>query len=75
MEIECKTMVEVFKTNIDNAEQADSIKNIILEHFPYYKINFDLGDCDKILRVEVSISPNAIIDIVKGHNYICEVLE
>ncbi|NOT93321.1 hypothetical protein [Ferruginibacter sp.] len=31
---------EVFKTNIDNAEQADSIKNIILEHFPYYKNQF-----------------------------------
>jgi hypothetical protein len=68
-------MVKVFKTNIDNAEEADSIKNKILEYFPYYKINFDLEDCDKILRVEVNISPNAIIDIVKEHNYICKVLE
>jgi hypothetical protein len=68
-------MVKVFKTNIDNAEEADSIKNKILEYFPYYKINFDLEDCDKILRVEVNISPNAIIDIVKERNYICEVLD
>jgi len=39
-------------------------------------INFDLEDCDKILRVEVdNISPENIAGIVTAHNYLCIALE
>ncbi|PWJ58258.1 hypothetical protein CLV98_104116 [Dyadobacter jejuensis] len=45
-------MVEVYSTNVENQHQA----NLLLQHlgalFPAYEINFDLEDCDNILRVE-----------------------
>jgi hypothetical protein len=45
-------MIEVFKTNVEEAVQAEKLVDILLDHFPDNKINFDLHDCDKILRVE-----------------------
>ena len=68
-------MVEVFKTNVQ--EVAHSIKMIdkLLEHFPVSKINFDLEDCDKILRVEGEhVLPEKIIEVLKSNGYNCRVL-
>lgn len=45
-------MVEIFKTTVERSEEAEQIILSLLEQFPDYKINFDLEDCDKILRVE-----------------------
>ncbi|MBK6265160.1 hypothetical protein JKA74_08930 [Marivirga sp. S37H4] len=45
-------MVEVFKTNVIDPEQADLVIREICNLFPHYKVNFDMEDCDKILRVE-----------------------
>ncbi|SHI73968.1 hypothetical protein SAMN05444280_105100 [Tangfeifania diversioriginum] len=52
-------MVEVFKTNVDNPEQAESLVRRIHRQFPAYRANFDLEDCDKILRVECPDQINA----------------
>jgi hypothetical protein len=68
-------MVEVFKTNVDNAVVAEQIRETIRKQFPRCKVNFDLEDCDKILRVEPTISTESIISIVQNHNYFCEPLE
>jgi len=45
-------MVEVFKTNIRNHSTAILVKIELLALFPDCKINFDLEDCDRILRIE-----------------------
>jgi hypothetical protein len=45
-------MVEVFKTNVKRRDEAKRLIQHIGLRFPSYKINFDLTDCDKILRVE-----------------------
>lgn len=45
-------MVEVFDTNIKSTQESNEIKSLILSKFPAYIINFDLEDCDKILRIE-----------------------
>ena len=45
-------MVEVFKTNIQKRAQSKMLLCVLSEAFPSFKINFDLSDCDKILRVE-----------------------
>ncbi len=45
-------MVEVFKTNIQDAQIADFIVGELEKHFPSATINFDLSDCDNILRIE-----------------------
>ncbi len=47
-------MVEIFKTNIESKQAAADILNSLQYAFPAYKMNFDLEDCDKILRVESS---------------------
>ena len=40
------------------------------------RINFDMHDCDKILRVEAShIIPEKVIEVMNNHGYQCMVLE
>ena len=41
-----------FKTNVQECELAHQLTQKLLLCFPHSKINFDLHDCDKILRVE-----------------------
>ena len=69
-------MVEVFKTNILQRELAGQIASTILDRFPSFKINFDLDDCDKILRIEGSnICPKAVIELIEISGFECELLE
>lgn len=48
----CNSHIEVFRTNITHYKQAVNLKRELLASCPYYKVNFDLEDCDKILRIE-----------------------
>ena len=69
-------MVEVFKTNVRNTRQAKLIIQRLAEEFPEHKINFDLSDCDRILRVQGAIIlERRIIGIVTSLNYNCEILD
>ena len=69
-------MVEVFKTNVQERKQATLLFEILERQFPLFKINFDLEDCDKILRVEgEGISNERIISIIHTNGYQCKVLE
>jgi hypothetical protein len=45
-------VVEVFKTNVQRKTDARLICQALLKQFPSCLINFDLTDCDKILRIE-----------------------
>ena len=45
-------MVEVFKTDVCDPAQAEEILSILKGNFSDYKVNFDLEDCDHILRVQ-----------------------
>ena len=71
-------LVEVFKTNVEKDEQARRLIKKLLVHFPYCKINFDLEDCDKILRVAgiqgIKICPDKIIELINISGYQCEIL-
>jgi len=44
--------IEVFKTNVVKRRDAQQLLKEMTSCFPNYKINFDLEDRDKILRVE-----------------------
>lgn len=69
-------MVEVFKTNVEKETDTNYIIAVIKRQFPAYKINFDLEDCDKILRVEgVDLQWRNIIDYVNCLGYSCIKLE
>jgi hypothetical protein len=68
-------MVEVFKTNVEDKTIADNIAAELRELFGG-NINFDLDDCDKILRVESEeIIPEKISEVLFRKGFICEVLE
>ena len=68
--------MEVFKTNVRSIRKAKLIIQKLEEEFPAHKINFDLSDCDKILRVQgENILENKIISVVTALNYKCRVLE
>jgi hypothetical protein len=68
-------MIEVFKTNVQEIEQSKMIVVKLLEHFPESFINFDLEDCDKILRIHASaISNKKIIELLNSYGYFCEEL-
>jgi hypothetical protein len=69
-------MVEVFKTNIQDKTTAYLITEELCMLFPESKINFDLDDCDKILRVENEIViPEEVVKILTYKGFFCEVLE
>lgn len=69
-------MVEVFKTNVQKISQAKKLIALLLEHFPGNKINFDLHDCDKILRVEgENLEVKKVVMLVSENGFFCTVLE
>ena len=69
-------MVEVFKTNVQKKAQSKMLLCILSEAFPSFKINFDLSDCDKVLRVEGdNMEALRIIILVREHGFNCEVLD
>lgn len=46
------TVILVFKTNVASERDAIRIVNQLIAKWPDLKINFDLDDCDNILRIE-----------------------
>ena len=68
-------IVEVFKTNVAEVELSELLIQQLEDQFPDSLINFDMEDCDKILRVEArTITPEKIIQILNSNGYSCEVL-
>jgi hypothetical protein len=69
-------MIEVFKTNIQKGAQAKKLVALLLQHFPGSKVNVDLHDCDKVLRVEgAHFLPAKIMTLVTENGFMCSVLE
>ena len=70
-------MIEVFKTNISEKQLAERILDEIHKVNTAYQANFDLQDCDKILRV---VSANGylqtpeLIELIKNMGYHVEIL-
>ena len=63
-------MVEIFKTNVNNKKQAGKVLKTLNTRLPVYFFNFDLEDCDRILRVKSPgppIETNTIIELVEDH--------
>ncbi len=69
-------MIEVFKTNIQKASQAKRMVALLLRHFPDSRVNVDLHDCDKVLRIEgCNFMPATVMRLIKEHGFMCSVLE
>jgi hypothetical protein len=70
-------MVEVFKTDVSEAEHARILLQEINVKFTEYEVNFDLEDCDRILRVKSDggiVDSTALIELLKGYGYNAEIL-
>ncbi|MCW3110985.1 MAG: hypothetical protein JWQ09_5491 [Segetibacter sp.] len=70
-------MVEVFKTNVIENCHAKMIIEQIHQCFIGYRANFDLEDCDKILRVKSltgTVQASLIIHLLQQHEFNAEVL-
>lgn len=68
-------IVEVFKTNVNEIETSEQLIQLVLDQFPHSQVNFDMEDCDRILRIEANnIVPEKIIEILASNGYHCEVL-
>lgn len=69
-------VVEIFKTNITSTGIADNIINLLLQHFPDSKINFDLEDCDNILRIETkTLQVQKVEELVVKQGYYCKAFD
>jgi hypothetical protein len=69
-------MVEIFKTNVYDILHAEQIIALLNHHFPSFMINFDLQDCDKILRVKGdSIPVDDIVTLVSANGFQCRLLD
>ena len=69
-------MVEVFKTNVQKKTESRKLLGILAERFPSCRINFDLSDQDKILRVEgEDITASRVILLIQDHGFNCEILD
>lgn len=70
-------MVEVFKTNVGSCDDARMLIDQIHEKFNDYKANFDLEDCDLILRIEccnAKIAVKSIISLLNQYGFDAEPL-
>ena len=70
-------MIEVFKTNVMSEEQASRLVRQIHLKFKHYEANFDLEDCDRILRVNCrSGLPDAggLMALLQEFGFVAEVL-
>lgn len=69
--------VEVFKTNVRRHDDARMLIDQIQKTFSEYTANFDLQDCDKILRVisvDRSINSSLLIGLLKKFGFEAQVL-
>ena len=68
-------MIFVFKTSLKTKTQVLKLKPHIDKILPNVKWNFDLEDCDNILRIESEENVvSEIINLFKIHNFVCEEL-
>ena len=66
--------VEIFRTNVQREKDAAAVIEYLLRYFPHCQINFDLEDCDKILRIATKqhrINEQKIIKLLGAKGYDC----
>ena len=64
-------MVEIFKTNVTRKRVAGRVLKTLQLHLPAYSFNFDLEDCDRVLRAQsenMALHVNEVIAVVKRCN-------
>jgi hypothetical protein len=72
-------MIEVFKTNIDSVVVAAQVVQEIMASIDDVEANFDLEDCDKVLRVccgkDIAHLTDVVLSIVTAKGYLAVVMD
>ena len=69
-------MIYVFKTSVKTKKAIKELTSKLNMFIPNSKWNFDLEDCDKILRVDSQeATSQQIIDFMNLHQFDCSELE
>lgn len=72
----CKAMIHVFKTSVKNKAQIKKLKPALDSSFQDIKWNFDLEDCDKILRIESKKNIcKKVVNLLRSYHFDCIELE
>jgi hypothetical protein len=70
-------MIEVFRTDVTEKDQARMLVDRIHKAFSHCRANFDLEDCDRILRVKGITGEEEtwqIVSLVKSFGWHVEIL-
>jgi hypothetical protein len=73
-----QSAVGIFKTSVEDHQQAALLLILIQTAFPGSFANFDLEDCDHVLRVHSpreQISPDQLIQLFLQHGFYAAELE
>jgi hypothetical protein len=69
-------MVEIFSTSVKEESHAITLIAMLQRHLPGCSINFDLKDCDKILRVKgENFCIKSIIELLQSQGFFCSQLK
>lgn len=68
-------IIEVFKTNVDNHEDAQQIIDALSKLLNSIRVTIDLEDCDRVLRVEgKAFAVEEVTTVLHLHGFDCELL-
>jgi len=68
-------MIGIFKTDVQDVKQSGMLVKKLTRRIPGSSVNFDLEDCDKVLRVEGdNFSPETVIKLLNNNGRQCEIL-
>jgi hypothetical protein len=68
--------IEVFKTNVANETEANELKRVLHLHFPGSRVNFDLHDCDRVLRIEgADFTADQVVILAEAKGVVCSLLD
>lgn len=66
----------IFKTNVVTRQQAKELEPLLTSHPQVKEHNFDLDDCDNILRiVSTRQEPRNICHLLEQQGFSCEEME
>ncbi|WP_416444485.1 hypothetical protein ACH3O9_03620 [Leeuwenhoekiella sp. A16] len=66
--------IEVFITNIQNALESASIIKELHAEYPDLRVDVDLEDVDRVLRIEGYFDLDIVMKIIASKKHTCEIM-
>ena len=66
----------VFKTNVTSKKKVSMVAPLLTSFQTIHQWNFDLDDCDKVLRIEAAgLNPGSVERLLHNAGFNCQELE